>query len=368
LLSQQKERIAFWGAWEYFLLFMYGLESYDKLQKNGDFFFYEKNKVKGLFRITAKADRAELLYGAEAGGNCLTIKKQDGSIVFNGIYAVNLAQGYGRNGVSMLQFLDAEGRMSVFDGSLLYYFNINSGEKEPRYELKEGEINIIASLGSAVSLAELASSLKEKNNYTDMNRLINAVLQKLEKDKKYKTKRDLLLLIDKENMEGLPRSYDFYLSEIGITHFTKKDYPIAFNFFEQALALNSSGLNSYDHSYHFDCARSLFLKGATENWNMATGYLNKAMEVTPEKPQPLAWKGYCLEKIGSYNDAIACLNMALDNKINPLTNEEKYLVFTVRANCYNALGMKAQADKDSTEADRLMKLPKTAGNNYLDAV
>jgi tetratricopeptide (TPR) repeat protein len=368
LLSQQKERIARWGTWEYFILFMNGLDSYDRIQKNGDFILYEKNKIKGLFRIRGKADRAELLYGVETDGNRLALKKRDGSKVFSGMYAVNFAQGYDKYGVSMLQFLDAEGRMPVFDASRLYYFDVNSGEKEPRYELKDGEMDLLAGLGSDLSLPELASSLKEKGNYADMNRLIGAFWQKFGEEKKHKTERDLLLLIDRKNMEGLPRSFDFYLSEIGITHFLEKSYQKALSFFEQALGINPSGLNSKLYSYNFDYARSLFFAGTTEDCNTAIGYLDKAMEVTPEKPQPLAWKGYCLEKAGSYNEAIACLTVALEWKTDILTTEEKGRIFTARAKCYNSLGMKDKADRDSAEADRLLKLPVSGKNDYLNVV
>jgi tetratricopeptide (TPR) repeat protein len=168
-------------------------------------------------------------------------------------------------------------------------------------------------------------------------------------------------------MEGLPRSFDFYLSETGITYFMEKSYRDALSFSEQALALNSSGLNRHGHSYNFDCARSLFFMGTTENWNTAMEYLDKAAEVTPQKPQSYVWKGYCLEKIEKYNEAIACLTMAFEWRIHVLTNEEKGRILEARSRCYNALTMKDKADKDSAEADRLLKLPKTAGNNYLNA-
>jgi len=49
--------------------------------------------------------------------------------------------------------------------------------------------------------------------------------------------------------------------------------------------------------------------------------------------------------------------MALDKKSGLLSNAEKGAVFATRAMCWNALGMKDKADKDSTEADRLAKLP-----------
>ena len=74
LLSEQKRKIARWSTWEYFSLFMNDLESYDKIQKNGDFCMYEKDGKKGLFHITASA--AELLYGVEVGGNRVTLKKR----------------------------------------------------------------------------------------------------------------------------------------------------------------------------------------------------------------------------------------------------------------------------------------------------
>jgi tetratricopeptide (TPR) repeat protein len=166
-------------------------------------------------------------------------------------------------------------------------------------------------------------------------------------------------------MEGLPRSFDFYLSEIGLTHFMEKSYADALPFFEQALALNPSGLNSRLQSYYFDYARSLFFGGTTKDWNNAIEQLDRAMEITPEKPQPYVWKGNCLEKLGNCNEAIACLTLALDNRTNALTDAERCRALVTRTGCYNTLGMKEKADRDSAESNRLMKLPVIAGDNYL---
>ncbi|WP_461257610.1 hypothetical protein, partial [Treponema sp. R80B11-R83G3] len=143
---------------------MQGLDSYDKLQKNGDFCLYEKDGKKGLYHIALNANRAELLYGVEVGGNRLTLKKSDGGTVFSGIYAVNFADGYDKGGVSTLPFLDVENRMAVFDGSLLYFFYISTNLKEPRYELKDGEIDLLIGLGDAVPVLDIARSFKERNN------------------------------------------------------------------------------------------------------------------------------------------------------------------------------------------------------------
>ena len=354
LLSEQKNRAARWPTWEYFTLFLQGLDSYDKIQKNGNFCLYEKNGKKGLFRITANANHAELLYGVEVGGNRITLKKNDGGAVFSGIYAVNLAAGYDVAGVSMLTFLDAEGRIAVFDGSGLYYFNINSGLKEPRYELKDGEINLLKGLGGAVPILDLAQSLKERNNFADMNRFIYAFWLELGQEKKYKTERDLLLLIDRENMEGLPYSYDFFLCEIGFTYFCENSYSKALPYFEQALSINPLGIGSTGQSYNYSYGLTLYSMGDPDNWNKAIEYLKRAIEITSEKPQPLVLHGVCLHDLGCYNEAIACLDMAL--KYKTLANDEKRVVFMTRAMCYNALGMKDKADKDNTEAERYAKL------------
>jgi len=356
-LSEKKERIARWGAWEYFVLFMQSLDSYDKLQKDGDFILYEKNGKKGLYRIAPNSNHAELLYGVEVDGNRLTLKKKDGGVAFDGIYAVNFAYGYDGGGVSTLPFLDAEGRMAIFDGSLLYYFNINSSVKEPRYELKDGEINLLVELGSAVPVLDLAGSFKEKNNFTDMNKFIDVFWKKLGEEKKYETVRNLLLFIDKEKMDGLPYSFDFYLSEIGAMYFCEKLYDKAMPYFEEALSINSSGIGSTGQSYNFNCGLTLYSEDPSENRDKAIEYLDKAMEITPDKPQPLLIKGGCLYDLNKYNEAIACLNMALDKKSDLLSNAEKGTVFTTRAMCWDALGMKDKADKDSTEANRLAKLP-----------
>jgi tetratricopeptide (TPR) repeat protein len=81
------------------------------------------------------------------------------------------------------------------------------------------------------------------------------------------------------------------------------------------------------------------------------------MEITPEKPQPYTLKGYCLEKLGKYNEAIASLSIAMGYKTGMLTNAEKESVLEARARCYDALGMKDKAAKDSAEANRVKKLP-----------
>jgi len=357
LLTEKKDRLARWGAWEYFILFMQELESYDKLQKNGDFILYEKNGKKGLYRIALNANHAELLYGVEVDDNLVAFKKKDGEVVLSGTYAVNFACGYDGGGVSTLPFLDAEGRIAIFDGSLLYFFNINTAIKKPRYELKDGEINLLLGLDSAIPVIDLAKSFKSKKNFADMNKFIGAFWKKLGDEKKFGTARDLLLFIEKENMDGLPYSYDFYLSEIGSTYFNENSYDKALSYFEEALSINSSGIGSNGQSYNYSYGQALCSEETSENWNKAIGYMDKAMEITPDKPQPLVIKGNCLYKLKKYNDAIAYLNMALDKKGGLLSNTEKANVIKTRAMCWNALGMKDKADKDNIEADRLAKLP-----------
>jgi len=355
LLSEQKKRVARWGSWEYFTLFMQGLESYDRIQKNGDFCLYEKDGKKGLYRITANAHNAELFYGAEVGGGRMTLKNKSGVAVFNGAYAVNFAAGYDESGVSILPFLDTQGRMAVFDGLGLFYFDINSCVKEPRYELKDGEVKLLAGLDSAIPVLNLARSLKEKNNFADMNTLIYAFWLKLGEEEKYETERDLLLLIDRENMEGLPHAFDFYLCEIGYTYFAENSYREALPYFEEALDINPLGIGSTGQSYNYSYGLTLCSMGDPDNGNKAVEYFKRAIEITSDKPQPLVMHGVCLHDLGSYNEAIACLDMALRYKT--LANAEKGAALETRAKCYDALGMKDKADKDRTEAARYAKLP-----------
>jgi len=357
VLSEQKKKIVRWGAWEFFILFMQGLDAYDKLQKNGDYILYDKGGKKGLYRITLNANHAEMLYGVETGGSRITLKKNDGEAVFNGTYAINLASGYDGDGVSTLQFLDTEGRMTVFDGSMIYYFNINSSLKEPRYELKDGEINMLAELGTAVPCLALARNLGENNNFSDMNKFIDAFWKKLGEEKKFKTERDILLLIKKEKMDGLSHTFDFYQNEIGLTYYLENSSAEALPYFENAMALNSSGIGSDGQSYNYGYCLALCSEDTSENWNKVLSYLDKALIISPDKPQPLALKGTCLYKLSKYNEAIACLDMALSKKFGVFSNTEKKDVFATRAKCYAALGMKDKADKDNAEADRLAKLP-----------
>jgi serine/threonine protein kinase/tetratricopeptide (TPR) repeat protein len=360
VLSEQKKKIARWGAWEFFILFMQGLDAYDKLQKDGDYILYEKGGKKGLYRIALNANHAEMLYGVETGGNKVMLKNNNGEAVFNGTYAINFAAGYDADGVSKLQFLDTEKRMSVFDGSMIYYFNINSNLKEPRYELKDGEINLLVELGSAVPCLDLARSLGKQNNFTDMNKLIDAFWKKLGEENKFKKERDLLLLINKDKMDGLSHSIDFYQNEIGITFLTEKSFNNALPYFEEALEVNSSGIGSDGQSYNLCYSLALISEKPTENWNKAISYLDKALLITPDKPQPWLWKGICLYNLNRSKEAIACFDMALKCKTSILTDIEKINVFETRALCYRALGMKDNEDKDNAEADRLRRLSNTA--------
>jgi len=354
LLSEQKKRVARWPAWEYFTLFLQGLDSYDKIQKNGTFCLYEKDGKKGLYRITANTSHAELLYGVEVGGNRLTLKRKDGTTAFSGIYAVNLCAGYDGYGVSMLPFLDAQNRMAVFDGSMLYYFDINSGVKESRYELKDGEVNLLKGMDSTVSALDIARSFKEKNNFADMNRIIYAFWLQFGQEQKYETERELLLFINRENMECLPYSYDFFLCEIGYTYFAENLYSEALPYFEEALSINPTGIGSTGQSYNYSYGLTLCSMGGQDNWNKAIEYFKRAIEITSDKPQPLVLHGVCLHDLGYYTEAIACLDMAL--KYKTLSNAEKGPVFVTRAMCYDALGMKEKADKDRAEAERYAKL------------
>ncbi|GBU29639.1 hypothetical protein R84B8_03212 [Treponema sp. R8-4-B8] len=367
-LAKQKERIARMGAWEYFTLFLQGLDSYDKLQKNGNFILYEKDGKKGLYRLASNANRAELLYGAEVGGNKITLKKSNGEIAFDGIYAVNFASGYDKDGVSTLPFLDEKERMSVFDGSALFFFYISTALKEQRYELKDGEIKLLAGLGGGIPVLDIARSFKGKNNFADMNKFIDAFYKKLGEEKKYETERELLLLIDRKKMDGLTHTFDFYLSEIGTAYCNENSHGKALSCFEEALSINPSGVNSNGQSYNYSCALALSSDKASKDWNKAIAYLDKAMEITPDKPQPLALKGVCLYNLNKHNEAIACLNMALDKKSDVLSNTEKRDVVSTRAMCWNALGMKDNAYKDNAESSRLAKLSDTAARNEASSV
>jgi tetratricopeptide (TPR) repeat protein len=253
--------------------------------------------------------------------------------------------------------------MMVFDGSMIYYFNINSSLKEPRYELKDGEIDLLTELGSAVPCLDIARNLGENNNFTDMNKLIDAFWKKQAEEKKFRTERELLLLINKEKMDGLSHTFDFYQNEIGFTYYLENSFSEALPYFENAIAINSSGIGSNGQSYNFNYGLALYSEGASDslnkadNWNKAMDYLDKALIIVPDKPQAIALKGNCLYKMKKYNEAIACLSMAIDKKFGILTNNQKKDVFATRAKCYSALGMNDKADKDNAEAERLAKLP-----------
>ncbi len=158
-------------------------------------------------------------------------------------------------------------------------------------------------------------------------------------------------------MDGLSHTFDFYQNEIGITYYLENSSAEALPYFKDAMAINSSGVGSNGQSYNYGYCLALCSEETSENWNKALSYLDKALIISPDKPQPLALKGTCLYKLNKYNEAIACFDMALSKKYGILSNAEKKDVFTKRANCYAALGMKDKADKDNAEADRLAKLP-----------
>jgi tetratricopeptide (TPR) repeat protein len=168
-----------------------------------------------------------------------------------------------------------------------------------------------------------------------------------------------LLLLDKKKIDGLQYSFDFYLNEIGSMYFYENSYGKALSCFEEALSSNPSGIGSNGQSYNYSYGKALCSEKTSENCNKAMAYLDKAMEITPDKPQPLVLKGVCLYNLNKHNEAIACLNMALDKKNDLLSNAEKREVFATRAMCWNALGMKDKAYKDNMEASRLAKLPDT---------
>jgi len=169
--------------------------------------------------------------------------------------------------------------------------------------------------------------------------------------------RNLLVLIDKEKMEGLQNSFDFYLNETGLANIGGGAYRGAMPYFENALEINSSGVGSNSQSYNYGLGAAFYYIGNADNWKKTIEYMDKAMIVTPEEPLPLLYKGYCLEKSGKYNEAIACLTMALGFKTGKLTNAEKGSAYSARADCYSALGMKDKADSDNKEAKHLGKLP-----------
>jgi len=352
LLTVKKERVEQWGAFEYFVLFLQGLDEYDRIQKNGNIILYEKGGTKGLFNRQANSGRGELLFGMEADDKRFVLKKTDGTTVFSGAYAINVARGYDENNFSELPFLDEEGKIAVFDGEHFLYFNIYTCEKSPRHELKDGEIDLLVELTSSLPILDMAGNLKKENNFTDMNSLIEAFGQKLVSEKKYEIARKLLLLIDKDNMDGLSLSYDYYLYQIGFLYNIESSYNESLPFFDEALKLNPYGLDNEGHSYNYLYGITLFCIDVS-NLEKAINCFEKAMEIVPKKPTYLRWKGNCQYKQGKYNEAIACLDMALGMKTEPLPKTEKISALETRSYCYNALGMKDKADADLAEAQRL---------------
>jgi len=360
LLAAKKERVMQWGgAFEYFVLFLQGLDDYDRIQKNGDIALYEKGGAKGLFNNAgscaarqANSVCGELLYGIEIDGKHIVIKKTDGTTAFSGTYGINVARGYDENGFSALPFFDNEGKIAVFDGEQLLYFNIYTSEKSPRYALKEGEIDLLVELGSSLPIAGMAKNLTRENNFTDANKLIEAFWEKYVSEKKYEIARNILLLIDRNNMEGLSLSFDFYLYQIGLLYSIESSYSESVPFFDEALALNPYGLDNTGHSYNFLYGQTLFCMDVS-NLDKAINCFEKAMEIVPDRPLYLKWKGDCLYKQGKYNEAVASLDMALNFKTEPLPKAEKIAALEKRSYCYNALGMKDKADEDSAEAQRL---------------
>jgi len=206
-----------------------------------------------------------------------------------------------------------------------------------------------------ILLLDFVRSFREKNNFTDMNRFIDALWYELEEEEQYETERNLLLLIDREKTDGLSHPFDFYLSETGITYCNEKLYSKALPYFEEALAINPSGIDSTGQSYNYSYGSCMALcsEQTPDNWNKIIGYMDRAMGIMPDKPQPLAMKGACLYYLHNYNEAIACLTMALENKDFIAANTDKGDFLVLRAICWYLLGMKDKANKDKAEANRM---------------
>jgi serine/threonine protein kinase/tetratricopeptide (TPR) repeat protein len=354
LLNEKKDRIARLGIWEYFILFMQGLSDYDTIQKNGNYILYEKDGRRGLFCTTENSGKGELIYGIETDGGKLLINRTDGTTAFDGVYAVNLAQGYDADGISALPLLDDENRMSVFSGEELLYFdvksaNINSGNTSPRNELKDGELDLLLKLGTAVPVVSIAQSFKTERNFGDMNTLIENFWTLYRKEKVYESERNLLRLIDRDIMDGLSHPFDYYMNEIGETYLTEKAFSEALPYFEEALQINHSGTTEQGQSYYYNCAQALPFGDSDK----IIECLDKAMSEVPAKPQPLVLKGECLFNLGKYNEAIASFTMALEMKSGTLSSEQKKLSLMTRAKCYEAQGMKEKSDADNSEANKL---------------
>jgi len=352
LITNNKEKITQWGSFEYFVLFLQGFNDYDRIQRNGDIILYEKGSTKGFFNRQANSSRGELLFGLEVENKRFVLKKKEGLIAFNGTYAINVAKGYDANGFSELPFLDGEGNIAVFDGENLFYFNIYTCEKSSRYELIDGEIELLIGLGSSLPIMDIAVSLQRNNNFIDMNRLIEVFWEKYVSERKYELARKLLLLISKDSMEGLSLSYDFYRYQIGSLYSIESSYNESFPYFEEALSLNPFGLDKEGNSYNYKYGISLFYTDIS-NLNKAINCFEKANEIVPNRSMYLKWKGDCLYKNGKYNEAIACFNIALEMKGESLSKTERISALEKRSYCYNSLGMKDKADADSAEAQRL---------------
>jgi len=252
----------------------------------------------------------------------------------------------------------ANDKLSCVTGAELAWFDITSGKTTKRDTVNNEEIPAILKQLAGMELYALLLSLKKQNAFSAMNKIIDAASvvnagtnTSWAADKGASAWPMIIALLDQAHTEGLSRTFDVYLSWMGIDALQKGKYSDAFSCFAKAI-----GINPDNSSYLSGCAAAYFFLGDYKN---AAEYYGKAASLCEGKlftVQFLAAKGSSLFNLAKYNEAMAAFTQAIGEAGKSASAE----IYSARAACYQRLNLIDKAVDDIMLAD---DAPNTSGEN-----
>jgi tetratricopeptide (TPR) repeat protein/serine/threonine protein kinase len=221
-------------------------------------------------------------------------------------------------------------------------------EKDGRGELylvEDGQARLFWDLEGSVgeSLWQKCRELKQKGRIPEMNRLVDVLWKLLYDSEDWENSRRLLFLINRDCMEGLSHTWDYYCFYKGRTCEIQENWEQAAKFYEEVYTLNPRGRDEEGGPYAGYLGVAL---GQLKDYDRALGCFDTALELIPKNSQIHTAKGFIFHVQGKHNEALACFSLSLECK-------EDAEVYKSRGDVYNALGMKDQAIADYDQAIRL---------------
>jgi hypothetical protein len=229
-------------------------------------------------------------------------------------------------------------RLKCYDGEKFTSVNIKTGTVTERAP-DPGDGENLSALFDGKQIWAHLKGLQKQNRLVEMNRFVNASWSTFFNKDDWETARRILWFIKPDTMEGLDKNYDHYRAAIGDTLFGQKFFEEAVEFYEEAIKLNP-----VDENHFLGCSIACSNLGA---YDKALGYIDKALNLNPQRAFLLAHKGSVLFGLKKFKESIVLYSQAIEAEETPQVLAGYY---QMRGFAYQSLGMQNEANDNFAKA------------------